>query len=67
MDLDLTTLEKDLDLIAIKEANRLISAKPLPPGLLKEIMEVGTALELGEYWVNAGPTSLLEAGPSRRI
>jgi len=58
--IDRTT--KDLDLVAMMEAGRLISAKPLPQGLLKEITEVGTALELGEYWVNAGPTSLLESG-----
>ena len=58
--IDRTT--KDLDLVALMEAGRLISAKPLPQGLLKEIMEVGTALELGEYWVNGGPTTLLESG-----
>lgn len=58
--IDRTT--KDLDLVAVMEAGRLISAKPLPQGLHKEIIEVGTALELGEYWVNGGPTSLLESG-----
>lgn len=58
--IDRTT--KDLDLIAMMEAGRLISAKPLPQGLLKEITEVGTALELGEYWINDGPASLFESG-----
>lgn len=58
--IDRTT--KDLDLVALVEEGRLVSAKPLPQGLLKEIAAVGTALELGEYWVNGGPTSLLEAG-----
>lgn len=53
---------KDLDIVAIMEAGRLISAKPLPQSLLKEIAVVGAALEIGEYWVNSGPTSLLEAG-----
>lgn len=53
---------KDLDLVAVMTAGRLISAKPLPQGLLKEIAEVGTALEIGENWVNAGPTALLETG-----
>lgn len=53
---------KDLDLVALMEAGRLISAKPLPQGLRKEITDVGTALELGEHWVNSGPSSLLEAG-----
>jgi hypothetical protein len=58
--IDRTT--KDLDLVAVMDAGRLISAKPLPEGLLKEIKVVGTALELGEHWVNGGPTSLLESG-----
>ena len=58
--IDRTT--KDLGLVAMMEAGRLVSAKPLPAALLKEIAAVGTALELGEYWVNGGPTSLLEAG-----
>lgn len=53
---------KDLDLVALIEDGCLISAKPLPDGLIKEISAVGTALEMGEYWVNGGPTSLLEAG-----
>jgi len=32
---------KDLDLVAVMEAGRMISAKPLPQGLIKEIAEVG--------------------------
>lgn len=40
----------------------MISAKPLPQGLIKEIAEVGAALEISEFWVNGGPTSLLNAG-----
>lgn len=58
--IDRTT--KDLDLVALMEAGNLISAKPLPLGLLKEIKAVGMALELGEYWINGEPTSLLETG-----
>lgn len=58
--IDRTT--KDLDLIAVMEAGRLVSAKPLPQDLLKEIREVGAALEFGEYWINGGPSALLEAG-----
>lgn len=53
---------KDLDLVAVIEAGRLISAKPLPEGLLKEVALVGTALEISENWMNDGPTSLLKAG-----
>ncbi len=53
---------KDLDLVAIMKDGCLMSANPLPQSLLKEIAEVGTALEIGEFWVNAGPASLLDAG-----
>ncbi len=53
---------KDLDLVAVMEAGQMISAKPLPQGLIKEIAEVGAALEISEFWVNGGPTSLLNAG-----
>ena len=58
--IDRTT--KDIDLVALMEAGRLISAKPLPKALLKEIALIGSALEMGEHWVNSGPASLLEAG-----
>lgn len=58
--IDRTT--KDLDLIAVMESGQMVSAKPLPQGLLKEIAAVGIALEIGESWVNGGPTSLLDAG-----
>lgn len=53
---------KDLDLVAVMEAGHLMSARPLPQGLLKEIALVGAALEIGENWMNDGPTSLLKAG-----
>jgi hypothetical protein len=53
---------KDLDLVAVIESGRLVSAKPLPQILLKEIAAVGEALEIGDHWINGGPTSLLEAG-----
>lgn len=58
--IDRTT--KDLDLVALIESGRLISAKPLPQVFLNEIAAVGSALEIGEFWVNGGPTSLLESG-----
>jgi hypothetical protein len=51
-----------LDLVALVESDQLINANPLPPHLLQAISEVGTALELGKEWVNAGPAALLEMG-----
>ncbi len=53
---------KDLDLVAILESGRLLSANPLPQGLINEITAIGKALELGENWINGGPTALLDAG-----
>jgi len=53
---------KDLDLVAVIESGHYISANPLPKGLLKEIAAIGKALDLGENWINGGPTALLETG-----
>jgi hypothetical protein len=58
--IDRTT--KDLDLVALIEANRFISADPLPQELAQAVSEVGLALDLGKDWLNAGPASLLEMG-----
>lgn len=53
---------KDLDLVAVIESGHYISANPLPRGLLKEISAIGNALDLGENWINGGPSALLETG-----
>jgi hypothetical protein len=53
---------KDLDLVALVESDHFISANPLPSNLLKARDEVAIALELGEDWLNPGPTSLLNSG-----
>ena len=53
---------KDLDLVALRENGRLVSAKPLPQILFEEIAAVGSALEIGAYWINGEPTSLLQTG-----
>lgn len=53
---------KDLDLVALVEGDRFISAVPLPPSLLQAAEEVGRALQLREGWLNVGPASLLQAG-----
>ena len=55
-------MTKDLDLVALVESGQFISANPLPIDLLNAIREVGMTLELGDGWLNAGPTSLLEMG-----
>ena len=53
---------KDLDLIALVEEDQLVSATPLPLGLLQAAEDVGRALDLGEGWLNVGPAVLLETG-----
>src|SRR5690242_7669542 len=58
--IDRTT--KDLDLIALMNEGNLISAKPLPQALQREIAAVGMALELNHNWINGAPTSLLDTG-----
>lgn len=52
----------DLDLVAVVDAGRFVSAIPMPQSLLEAAEEVGKALELGSNWLNVGPASLLDFG-----
>ncbi len=58
--IDRTT--KDLDIVALFNAGQLVSAHPLPSSLLQAVKEIANAFELGEEWINEGPSSLFEAG-----
>jgi hypothetical protein len=58
----LSRMTKDLDLIALVKFGRFISANPLPKDLMQDIRKVGSALELGVEWLNAGPAALFEMG-----
>lgn len=53
---------KDVDLVALIEHGTFVSAKKLPVPLLTAIAEVGRALNLGENWVNTGPSDLFLMG-----
>jgi hypothetical protein len=53
---------RDLDVLALVEGGELVSAEPLPPGLLDAARTVARDFGLGEDWLNAGPTSLLDLG-----
>jgi len=53
---------KDLDLIALIDEKKLVSARPLPVPLLTAIREVGSALKLPEDWINSAPADLWEMG-----
>lgn len=53
---------KDLDLIALIDQGKMVSARLLPGPLLKAIREVSVVKELSENWINAGPAGLFEMG-----
>jgi hypothetical protein len=53
---------KDVDIVAIVEDQRLVSAKPLPPALLDAAQTVARDFGLSDDWLNPGPTSLLDLG-----
>ena len=53
---------KDLDIVAIVQDGRFVSASPLPDFLVSAIRDVAEASGLSEDWINGGPTSLLDFG-----
>ena len=53
---------RDLDIVARVDGARWVEGEPLPAPLARAIHEVGSALELAEDWLNAGPTDLLRFG-----
>lgn len=53
---------KDLDIVALIDEKKLISAHPLPAPLLEAIREVGLALKLPEDWINSAPADLWKMG-----
>ncbi len=53
---------RDLDILALIESGHYVKARPLPEPLLEAVRDVGQALGLGDRWVNADPTDLLDFG-----
>jgi hypothetical protein len=53
---------RDVDVLALVEGQELVSAKPLPPGLLDAARTLARDFGLGEDWLNHGPTSPVELG-----
>ena len=53
---------KDIDIVALVEKKRYVSADPLPAALLDAARDVGATLGLDENWLNAGPADLLTLG-----
>lgn len=53
---------RDVDVVALVESGRLLSADPLPDPLRNAARIVARDFGLSEEWLNPGPTSLLEFG-----
>jgi hypothetical protein len=53
---------RDVDLLALREGERLLSANPLPAALVSARERVGRDFGLRGDWLNPGPTSLLDLG-----
>lgn len=52
----------DLDMVARVSGERWIRAEPLPLELVDAVNDVGSALDLAEDWLNAGPADLMTFG-----
>ncbi|MGA9315337.1 MAG: DUF6036 family nucleotidyltransferase [Solirubrobacteraceae bacterium] len=53
---------RDVDVVALLQDEELVSAEPLPDGLLAAVKLVADDFGLRESWLNSGPTSLLDFG-----
>jgi hypothetical protein len=53
---------RDVDVVALLQDEELISAEPLPDGLLAAVKLVADDFGLPERWLNSGPTTLLDFG-----
>lgn len=53
---------RDVDLVALRTGEELGPAQPLPAPLQRAAERVARDFDLGENWLNGGPTSLLDFG-----
>ncbi len=53
---------RDVDVLAIVEDRKFVSAQPLPVALLDAAQIVARDFGLSDDWLNPGPTSLLDLG-----
>src|SRR5687767_11308413 len=51
---------RDVDVVALLQDDRLVSARQFPPGLDEAARRVATDFGLLSGWLNPGPTALLE-------
>jgi hypothetical protein len=54
--------DRDVDVVALREAGVLINADPLPLELREARDRVGRDFGLPEEWINAGPAGLVDLG-----
>jgi len=57
-----TRTTRDVDVVAVLDGEELISAEPLPAGLLLAAGVVAADFGLPTDWLNAGPASLMDLG-----
>ena len=57
-----TRTTRDVDVVALQVDGELVSAQPLPDGVVTAAALVARDLELEANWLNPGPTSLLIGG-----
>jgi hypothetical protein len=53
---------RDVDVLALRESDELRPADPFPPDLARARDRVARDFDLGENWLNPGPTELLRFG-----
>lgn len=53
---------KDVDVLALREGEKLLPAYPFPPVLEAAKKRVALDFDLPENWLNSGPTTLLDFG-----
>ena len=53
---------RDVDVVALLRDERLVSARPLPRGLVSAARQVAEDFALPARWLNEGPTDLLDFG-----
>jgi hypothetical protein len=53
---------RDVDVVALLQGEELVSAEPLPAGLIGAATRVAEDFGLPSNWLNPGPTGLLEFG-----
>jgi hypothetical protein len=57
-----TRTTRDVDVVALEQDGKLVSATPLPAAVVDAAALVARDFRLEAGWLNAGPTTLLDLG-----